>query len=214
MPDNLQEPLYQGLCQALLSGVYVPGERLKIRDLAAQWGTSAMPVRAVLQRLVAEGALEGAPQRSVRVPLMTAERYQHIAQVRISLEGLAVELATPRLHSAQLSQLAQCLERMQEAIAQRQLAAYLQANSEFHLSLYRACGNPVLLRSIETLWLQVGPFFTRLFNAAQLDTQLNDFHGQCLAAIHRGDAQGARQAMEQDLIYFTRFLLKRLEHEQ
>ena len=67
MADNLQEQLYQRIREGLLEGRFQPGERLKIRDLAAAWGTSPMPVRAALQRLVAEGALEGEPQRSVRV---------------------------------------------------------------------------------------------------------------------------------------------------
>ena len=57
MADNLQEQLYQNLRAALLAGTFKPGERLKIRDLAAAWGTSPMPVRAALLRLVAEGAL-------------------------------------------------------------------------------------------------------------------------------------------------------------
>ena len=64
MADNLQEQLYQKIREGLLAGRFQPGERLKIRDLAAEWGTSPMPVRAALQRLVAEGALEGEPQRS------------------------------------------------------------------------------------------------------------------------------------------------------
>ena len=53
MADNLQEQLYQNIRSCLLAGRFQPGERLKIRDLAAQWGTSPMPVRAALQRLVA-----------------------------------------------------------------------------------------------------------------------------------------------------------------
>ncbi|WP_162983765.1 GntR family transcriptional regulator, partial [Pseudomonas aeruginosa] len=80
MAENLQERLYQRLREDLLAGRFQPGERLKIRDLANQWGTSPMPVRAALQRLVAEGALEGEAQRSLRVPLMTRERFLHILQ--------------------------------------------------------------------------------------------------------------------------------------
>ena len=71
MADNLQEQPYQRIREGLLEGRFQPGERLKIRDLAAAWGTSPMPVRAALQRLVAEGALEGEPQRSVRVHAVT-----------------------------------------------------------------------------------------------------------------------------------------------
>jgi DNA-binding GntR family transcriptional regulator len=214
MADNLQDQLYQRIRDGLLTGRFQPGERLKIRDLAAEWGTSPMPVRAALQRLVAEGALEGEPQRSVRVPPMTRQRYQNIVQVRLGLEGLAVELATPNLTAADLTELRDCVARMDVAIEQRQVQAYLDANSQFHLHLYSACGNPVLLRSIESLWLQVGPFFNRLFTEADLSLRLNDFHEHAFAAIEAGDAKAARQAMEQDLSYFARFLLNLLELEQ
>ncbi|WJN59660.1 GntR family transcriptional regulator [Pseudomonas sp. SO81] len=213
MADNLQERLYQRIREGLLAGRFQPGERLKIRDLAAEWGTSPMPVRAALQRLVAEGALEGEPQRSVRVPLMTRERYQNIFQVRLGLEGLAVELATPHLSPADMAELRDCVQRMDLAIEQRQVQDYLEANSRFHLRLYGACGNPVLLRSIESLWLQIGPFFNRLFTGADLSLRLNDFHEEAFAAIEAGDAKAARKAMEQDLIYFARFLLNLLELE-
>ena len=213
MADNLQERLYQRIREALLEGRFQPGQRLKIRDLAAEWGTSPMPVRAALQRLVAEGALEGEPQRSVRVPAMTRERYQNIFQVRLGLEGLAVELATPNLTPADMAELRDCVQRMDLAIEQRQVQDYLEANSRFHLRLYGACGNPVLLRSIESLWLQVGPFFNRLFTGADLSLRLNDFHEEAFAAIEAGDAKAARKAMEQDLIYFARFLLNLLELE-
>ncbi|MGE8359703.1 GntR family transcriptional regulator [Pseudomonas sp.] len=214
MVDNLQEQLYQNIRAGLLAGHFQPGERLKIRDLAAQWGTSPMPVRAALQRLVAEGALEGEQQRSVRVPAMTRQRYEHIFQVRMGLEGLAVELATPRLGAADIARLRDCVQRMDVAIEQRQVQDYLDANSQFHLQLYAACGNPVLLRSIESLWLQIGPFFNRLFTGADLSLRLNDFHEDAFAAIEAGDAKAARHAMEQDLIYFARFLLNLLALEQ
>jgi DNA-binding GntR family transcriptional regulator len=214
MAENLQDQLYQRIRDGLLAGRFQPGERLKIRDLAAEWGTSPMPVRAALQRLVAEGALEGEPQRSVRVPPMTRERFQNIFQVRLSLEGLAVELATPNLTAADLVALHDCVARMDVAIEQRQVQAYLDANSQFHLRLYSACANPVLLRNIESLWLQVGPFFNRLFTEADLSLRLNDFHEQAFAAIEAGDAKVARQAMEHDLSYFARFLLNLLDLEQ
>jgi len=214
MADNLQEQLYQQIREGLLAGRFQPGQRLKIRDLAGEWGTSPMPVRAALQRLVAEGALEGEPQRSVRVPSMTRERYQNIFQVRLGLEGLAVELATPNLSAADLATLRDCVARMDVAIEQREVQAYLDANSQFHLHLYGACGNPVLLRSIESLWLQIGPFFNRLFTGADLSLRLNDFHEEAFAAIEAGDAKAARAAMEQDLLYFARYLLSLLDLEQ
>ncbi|HBX55366.1 GntR family transcriptional regulator [Pseudomonas sp. UBA2684] len=214
MPDNLQEQLYQRIRDDLLAGRFQPGQRLKIRDLAAAWGTSPMPVRAALQRLVVEGALEGEPQRSVRVPAMTRARFQQIFQVRLSLEGLAVELAAPRIGRAEIELLRGCIARMEVALEQRDVQAYLNDNSLFHLTLYRACANPILLRMIESLWLQVGPFFNRLFTEADLSLRLNDFHEDAFKALEAGDGKAARVAMEQDLSFFGQFLLNLLDLEQ
>ena len=214
MADNLQEQLYQNIRSGLLSGRFQPGERLKIRDLAAEWGTSPMPVRAALQRLVAEGALEGEAQRSLRVPPMTRERFEQLLPVRINLEGLAVELAAARLTPTELALLQTTVARMDVALQQRDMPGYLSANSQFHLTLYTACANPVLLRLIESLWLQVGPFFNCLFTEADLSLRLNDFHGDCLQALQAGDGPAARVAIEQDLQYFGNFLLNLLSLEQ
>lgn len=213
MADNLQEQLYQHIRSALLAGRFKPGERLKIRDLAAEWGTSPMPVRAALQRLAAEGALEGAAQRSLRVPAMTGERFQHLLPVRCNLEGLAVELAAARIRKPELAILQGCIESMEVALHERNVQDYLANNSTFHLTLYSACGNPVLLRLIESLWLQVGPFFNYLFTEADLSLRLNDFHQNALNALRSGDAKAARAAIEQDLNYFGQFLLNLLSLE-
>jgi DNA-binding GntR family transcriptional regulator len=102
---------------------------------------------------------------------------------------------------------------METASQQRDVQAYLADNSQFHLTLYQACGNPVLLRMIESLWLQVGPFFNRLFTEADLSLRLNDFHEEVFTAIQAGDAMAARAAIEQDLNYFGRFLLNLLSLE-
>lgn len=214
MSENVQEKIYQNIRQALLAGRFMPGERLKIRDLAAEWGSSAMPVRTALQRLVAEGALEGEQQRSVRVPLMTGERFEHILQVRLSLEGQAAELATQRIRPEQIEQLRVCIEQMEQALQVRDVSAYLHENSRFHLILYQACGNPILLRMIESLWLQVGPFFNHLFTEADLSLRLNDFHGDALQALEAGNSAAVRQAIEQDLSFFGRFLLNLLALER
>ncbi len=213
MADNLQEQLYQRIRSDLLAGRFQPGERLKIRDLAAAWGSSPMPVRGALQRLVAEGALEGEQQRSARVPVMSRERFQQITLVRLSLEGLAVELAAPRLGRGEIDLLHGCILRMEQALERRDIAAYLQDNSLFHLSLYRACANPVLLRMIESLRLQIGPFFNRLFSDSTQLLHLNDFHEAAFTALQAGDGKAARAAMEQDLSYFDEYLLNLLAQE-
>ena len=53
---------------------------------ADQFGTSLIPVRDELNRLVAERGLAMLPSRTVCVPRMARARFQELLQVRLSLE--------------------------------------------------------------------------------------------------------------------------------
>ena len=72
--DTMQERVYLELRRALMRGDFAPGETLIVRALSDQFGTSHMPVRDALSRLVAEQALEVLPSRSVAVPVLSRER--------------------------------------------------------------------------------------------------------------------------------------------
>lgn len=91
--QTLADQVYGDLKELLLSGRAAPGERFTLRGLAAAIGTSAMPVREAVSRLVAENALEVLPNRAVRVPLMSRARFTELRLIRVSLEGLAATTA-------------------------------------------------------------------------------------------------------------------------
>lgn len=211
MIESVQERTYQNLREALHRGDFQPGEKLKIRQLAARWGVSAMPIRAALQRLVAEGVLDAEHQRSVRVPLMSASRYRHLLDVRLLLEGYAAEKGATRLDDEQKQQMRELLTQMREAIIKHDAPKYLDANSQFHLTLYRASGNPLLNRMIDSLWLQTGPLFHYLFDSDELKMPFNEFHVDVMQAIDQGDGFKARAAIEADLRYFGKYLTANMD---
>src|SRR5258708_40121420 len=53
---SLHDDIYAALRQALIIGDLVPGQAFSIRSLAERFGTSLIPVRDALKRLVAEHA--------------------------------------------------------------------------------------------------------------------------------------------------------------
>ena len=73
--STLNEEVYEELKQALISGKIAPGSTMTIRSLAQSFGISIMPVREALRRLVAEHVLVLLPNRSVALPVFTAERF-------------------------------------------------------------------------------------------------------------------------------------------
>ncbi|NYH19825.1 GntR family transcriptional regulator [Paraburkholderia bryophila] len=85
--QTLQDQTYDTLRQWLSIGRFVPGERIKIRHVAAELGVGEMPVRAALQRLAAESALVNIPNCGVAVPRLSKAQFDDVLRVRLILEG-------------------------------------------------------------------------------------------------------------------------------
>ena len=60
---------------------------LTLRDLAKASGTSAMPVRDALMRLVAERAVVMPNARSFAMPLMSHDEFKQLCQFRILVDA-------------------------------------------------------------------------------------------------------------------------------
>jgi len=203
---TLQDKTYQTLHQWLTVGRFLPGERLKIRQVAAELGVSVMPVRAALQRLAAEGALVNTPNCGVMVPKLKRAQFDDILQTRILLEGQAAELGAYRMSEADMLLMAELNRQMQQAIRAMDVKAYLEANEVFHVTLYRASGSPLLMELIETVWLKVGPISNQLFENPRFAKKLNDAHDDVMHALQQRDGTGVRKAIEQDLFYAGQYL--------
>jgi len=201
-----QDSTYLRLRQWVTVGRFLPGERLKIHDLAHQLGTGVMPVRAALQRLAAEGALVNVPHSGMLVPRLSAAEFDDVLSMRLLLEGEAAERGAHRLDSAGVAELDVLAQRMGEALAAGDAETYLDANEAFHLRLYQAAASPTLMALIETVWLKVGPLSNRLFEAQGASAVLNDAHGDAMRALQRKDSAGVRRAIERDLFVAGQFL--------
>ena len=200
--ETLHDRAYLELKKAIMSGAIRPGATITIRAMATALGTSPMPVREALRRLVAERALEMLPTRSVTLPLMTAERFDEISRLRIALEGLATEAGAQHLSR-------EALRRLQQAHAEmnrmKNVGEYLAKNQEFHFTLYQAAGMPVALQMIESLWLQAGPLLNLAigeygFEGAQ------DHHRELLDHLAKHNVKGARGAIEADITDAARII--------
>lgn len=208
-----QDSIYRTLRQWVTVGRFLPGERLKIRNVAAAMGVGQMPVRAALQRLAAEGALVNVPNAGVAVPRLSVPEFDDLLQMRMLLEGEAAERGSLRLSAAQRAELQTLCERMDQALARQDADDYLAANEDFHVILYRAAGSPLLFGLIDTLWLKAGPVSNRLFDTPAAAGVLNDAHEALMKALQAGDSAAVRRAVEQDIFVAGQFVRQMLKNE-
>jgi DNA-binding GntR family transcriptional regulator len=184
--------------QALAVGDLVPGQVVSIRTLAERFGTSLIPVRDAMKRLVVERALTMLPNRTFCVPKMTRERFQELLQVRLSLETMLAQRAAERIAPATIRELEKINAEMQAAVPADEVRRYLAANQRFHFTLYAAAGSSAIFPIVESLWLQVGPFLNGVFTNAGTRSA-RDNHTQVLKALRRRDAVAAGEAIRSDL---------------
>ena len=196
---SLRKQVYDSLRAALSAGRFVPGQKLTFRFIAGALGVSLTPVREAVRRLVAEGAFEMQPNRSVRVPLMTRDKIIELRDIRTSLEGLAAEKAARRAGRTDVARLRQIALELATARSRGDHATDRQKIREFHFALYAIADQPVLLRLIEGLWLQTGPYLNLLYPAYIGRSKGPQGRARIIKALQAHDAVAARREIENDV---------------
>lgn len=203
---ELQDRIAEELRRALMRGQFYPGQKLSLRSLAEQLGTSLMPIRQVVSQLSAAGVLEALPNRSVQVPVMTVSRFKEMTQIRVLLEGMAAELACQHCTPALLKCLLKIDRELTTHSQARNVLGILRSNQAFHFGIYAAANSDILLPLIEALWLRSGPamYFSLSEQAHIWD---GGTHADILDYMGSGDATGTRRAVERDILRTSKLLL-------
>jgi len=192
--SKLREEVYAALRDAFTRGEFAPGAVLNLRGLAEQLGTSMTPVREAVRRLVAEGALTDTASRTLEVPPFDLERMLDLKRARVGMETMVLGIAMQNMDAATINQLEQITQR--PAVA----GPDLQANQDFHFTLYRKSNSAVMLPLIEALWLQYGAYLhliIRLENARRVDEHA--FHKDIIRALRHKDGNAAKAALKTDI---------------
>jgi len=212
-PALLHERVYIALKRAVMAGYFEPGERVTVRRLAEQFETSPMPVREALRRLVSQNAFEALPNRTVRIPEFSPDKVRNLARVRAEFEGTAAAWAAESITSEEIDTLARLHNVECAAVERGNEKRLLDANREFHFTLYEAARCPPLLPCFETLWLQVGPYLGYL----KIDDGVREAmiqHRHAVDALRQHDADGARRAIADNILMAAEYLLSLWEKRE
>ncbi len=195
-------PLHSGvhdeLSQRFITGKVAPGSSLSTRSLAVELGVSQTPVREALSRLAAEGAVQIRSKRRIVVPAMTEARFHELLRCRELLEPEAAVRALPYFDAKRLKRLKHIDAAIGASIVQGDLNGYMQGNFDFHFLIYDAQPRGILIRLIEILWLQFGPYMRVVYGRVGT-ANLVDQHEVAIRAIGARDAAGLGRAILADI---------------
>lgn len=187
----------EALRGAILRGEIARDQPLTVGRVAAQLGMSPTPVREAMRTLQAEGLLRREPHHSVSVTQYTIKDIHDIFRLRADLESQAARLAVPRLSGDDLARLDALRAAMDRAAERQEIERLNQLNAEWHLLIYSAADNRVLLDVVQHLWKQFmweGNWITPERAARSLAQ-----HAALAAAIRARDAELTDRLMHEHI---------------
>lgn len=93
--SSLSEQVEHALRKEITEGRLVPGTRVNVSEMQAAWNVSSTPFRDAIRALEVQGFVTIEPRKGVYVAQMNRETLKEIFELRIALECMAIELATP-----------------------------------------------------------------------------------------------------------------------
>lgn len=202
---SAHDRVYRALRTRIMHGEIHPGQALTLRGIGKDFDVSMTPAREAMRRLVAEGALFLSSSGRVSTPVLSNERIEELASIRALLEPELATRALPRAHIALIERLDEINTRVSTMIARQDASGYIQANLEFHRTLYLRAQAPAMLAMAETVWLQLGPTMSKLYGRLKR-TEPPRNHRLILAALKAGDEPSLRLAVRSDATQGLRML--------
>lgn len=143
----LRDQVREYLVEAILHGLFKPGERIVETRVAQDLDVSQGVVRESLRELEWMGFIETKPFSGSSVREISANDLYEIYPVRAALESLAVRLALPNLSDSDLDHLKQLVDEMVEVSKAGDVGGMVERNFKFHKTIVLASNNSMLIRS-------------------------------------------------------------------
>lgn len=187
MSTSRVELAYATIRERITSGIYGPGYRLVLDELAREIGSSPVPVREAIRRLEAEGYVDFRRHVGARVASFDEHELAQAVQVVAVLEGYATALAAPHLRRADIAKARKLNDRMAAALADLDAVRFAALDRDFHAVCYSRCPNAQVLTLLESQWarLDTARRSTAAVVAGRARTMVTE-HGELLDLVGGG----------------------------
>lgn len=202
-----------GIREAVLSGAYVPGQRLVEADLCQQYQVGRSVVRAALHELANDGTVELQWHRGARVRQVGLDEAIEIVEVRMLVEGLVAAKAAERARPEDITRLRWNAAAMRKAVAQLDAASYTQLNGQCHALIQQIAGHTTAGGVLDRLRAQgVRDHLHSTMRPGRTTASLRE-HVKIIEAVAAKDSAAAQAAMHEHLDEVLRYLRTRRESE-
>jgi DNA-binding GntR family transcriptional regulator len=194
------EAVLEAVRRAILGGELKPGQSLVETELAEQLGVSKTPVREALKTLAGSGLVVMSPYKGASVREVDRAHARCVYDMRLLLEPAAAARAVAARGRAPAAEAREALDLADGARGPVERAL---ANRAFHRALYAACGNPLLVGSLDELRDQTALLSGAAWAREPSWEQEALEHRAILAAAEAGAADRVQQLMHSHISAFA-----------
>ncbi len=192
---SLTDEALQSIRARIVEGELELGAALSEAALAQLLGVSKTPVREALMRLKREGLVDIFPQRGTFVFQIDTETVLALCDFRRLIECAAMDRSCTASWGQLVDALERCVNEMQEAMACNDTSKYRRLDAEFHGSLFRFCGNRLLVEAHESIEFRVQSLRTRLSVRHENNEGTLKEHKGIVQALIKRNQERARQLL-------------------
>ena len=200
--ETLSERVFTKLKDDILSGAYVPGERLLYEKVAERLGVSMTPLKDAFHKLEQEGLVNNVPRRGCFVTRLDDEDIVEYCQIRWALESLAVDLVCSRdsVTEGDLDKLARINEQIAKAIRRKRPRECIVHDAQFHLTLVSMSGNRRLIQMLHQFPLSnLLVFMGRGEKSIENGDTILDDHARIIEALKVRDRRRIKEILEKNI---------------
>ncbi|HUW78844.1 MAG TPA: GntR family transcriptional regulator [Candidatus Nanopelagicaceae bacterium] len=183
-----------GLKEAILTGKYPPGTRIRQEDIAEQYGASRSPVREAFRMLDADGLLTLIANTGAWISQLSLAECEEMYQIRERVEPLLLRSSMPKLDAETMAKLHALVKQLEES---EDVENFLLHDREFHLLTYVGASTALLGDMVQRLWNTTQHYrraYTRLLAVDGFKSAHYEHH-LLLSAIERGDNEDAERIL-------------------
>jgi len=201
---NINEKVYDFIKKNITTFNFPSGYKLNIKQLSETLGVSHTPIKDALFRLAGEGLIDITSRTGTYVKSITEADIHEILQTRLILETAVIEEITGRITDEQLQALKALHQKGRSLVVNpndsESYRAFMELDSQFHLSFFNIMGNRRLLNIYKNLNAHMQMVRFRLMNHAlgKLPTTDQE-HQVILDALCERDVVKAKQAIANHL---------------
>ncbi|MES0828254.1 GntR family transcriptional regulator [Ruegeria sp. SCP11] len=198
-PATLRDMVQERMREAIIEGIFQPGQRLVERPLCDQLGVSRTVIRETIRYLEAEGLVEILPGRGPIVAVMSWEDARQIYDIRRMLETAAAENCARNITPDRARGLRKALENLRRGFSDKTPGALFRATSDFYSEIFDGAGHYIAWDVVQRLNGRISRLRMMTLSSADRERPGITYMEDICDAITSGDPAAARAAVERHL---------------